>query len=684
MSLFARKIASITATICLSFGILTFSTGTANGRDLKTCHTDSFGGPSSLNRPFGLPNYGLIPDGTGFRIPGPSESFKRLGWHGCGANTGYGLGVEMQDIYGIFTENPDQLFPNWSSNTVSLTILTEPSGRHIWNFIALDLATGERINTTGFTSFLSSFADGEGGTMGGFGKHRYIVKINATPAQAEHIRNGKLAVIYTGMGDGLTWQVDYDQFPAVPRTYTATFDANGGSGTMNSQTSATSANIAANTFTRAGYTFTGWNTAADGSGTSFAEGANYNFASGNSTLYAQWSQNIAPKTPTELSVSNETFKTLDLTWKAPLGAISYKIFQNGVLIGTSTTPSFKVTGLAASTSYPFTVIAVNTWGESSPTDISTGTTATPAFTVNNIYEGTVRTVIGKDINFTATGFTESQLTSVTVSGAPEGVSLTKTCTPTCVYTLSGTPTNAGSFKAKVNATLEGGTVINRDITINIADAAPEATTNVMVSNITDRKASLSWDTTAGATSYSIYVNDVLSGTTTNTSHSLTGLTPETDYTVTVEPVNMVGATIGTKATLRTLPLQIPEPVADLEATKSTSNSIETSWTPVEGADGYRLYMVDTAGNTTLVKDITVGTADKYTVTGLTADTEYTFRIESYNSAGVSATADATADTKPEQLSLASTGIDLTVLVALASVLCAIGLLLIAYRRRRIV
>jgi uncharacterized repeat protein (TIGR02543 family) len=45
-----------------------------------------------------------------------------------------------------------------------------------------------------------------------------------------------------------------------------------------------------NTFTRAGYTFSGWNTAANGSGTAYANGASYPFTA-DATLYAQWSEN---------------------------------------------------------------------------------------------------------------------------------------------------------------------------------------------------------------------------------------------------------------------------------------------------------------------------------------------------------------------------------------------------------
>ena len=48
-----------------------------------------------------------------------------------------------------------------------------------------------------------------------------------------------------------------------------------------------------NTFTRVGYTFTGWNTKPDGSGTTYTNGQTINneLVSGNKTLYAQWIKN---------------------------------------------------------------------------------------------------------------------------------------------------------------------------------------------------------------------------------------------------------------------------------------------------------------------------------------------------------------------------------------------------------
>lgn len=70
---------------------------------------------------------------------------------------------------------------------------------------------------------------------------------------------------------------------------TITFNANGGSGSVSAiNTYVGVANtIPSNSLTRTGYAFNGWNTASDGSGTSYATGSTIT-PTGNVTLYAQW------------------------------------------------------------------------------------------------------------------------------------------------------------------------------------------------------------------------------------------------------------------------------------------------------------------------------------------------------------------------------------------------------------
>lgn len=70
-------------------------------------------------------------------------------------------------------------------------------------------------------------------------------------------------------------------------TYNVRFLANGGTGSMETQTSSATANLTANAFTFADRTFTGWNTSADGSGTSYSDSQSYPFLA-SLTLYARW------------------------------------------------------------------------------------------------------------------------------------------------------------------------------------------------------------------------------------------------------------------------------------------------------------------------------------------------------------------------------------------------------------
>ncbi len=84
----------------------------------------------------------------------------------------------------------------------------------------------------------------------------------------------------------------------APVSYTLTYDGNGNTGgsapTDSSSLYASGATVTvlgAGSLTKAGSTFAGWNTAADGSGTAYAPGATFAIAA-NTTLYAQWTPSV--------------------------------------------------------------------------------------------------------------------------------------------------------------------------------------------------------------------------------------------------------------------------------------------------------------------------------------------------------------------------------------------------------
>jgi uncharacterized repeat protein (TIGR02543 family) len=103
----------------------------------------------------------------------------------------------------------------------------------------------------------------------------------------------------TSYGDGSSYSFSaalalYAQWTAVSvvaNTYTVSFNANGGAGSMSPESSNTGASLSANAFGRSGYTFSGWNTQANGSGTGYADRASYGFGA-NVTLYAQWAVDV--------------------------------------------------------------------------------------------------------------------------------------------------------------------------------------------------------------------------------------------------------------------------------------------------------------------------------------------------------------------------------------------------------
>jgi uncharacterized repeat protein (TIGR02543 family) len=119
----------------------------------------------------------------------------------------------------------------------------------------------------------------------------------------------------------------------APVSYTVTYDANGGTG---SQTDPSSPYVAGTTVTvlgpgtiaRSGYTFAGWNTAADGGGTPYNPSGTF-IINANTTLYAQWCQN-----PTIFTVTGGDFycsggSGVEVGLDGSESGVSYQLYRNG-------------------------------------------------------------------------------------------------------------------------------------------------------------------------------------------------------------------------------------------------------------------------------------------------------------------------------------------------------------------
>ena len=122
-------------------------------------------------------------------------------------------------------------------------------------------------------------------------------------------------------------------------SYTVTFHANFGSDSTTTQNGNSTGNLTANPFTQSGYSFAGWATAADGSGTQYADQANYGFG-GNLVLYAKWTANStpAPEIPSYIVIFDYQGGS------GPLGAVTGREGASMISLPSGTRTGFQLLG----------------------------------------------------------------------------------------------------------------------------------------------------------------------------------------------------------------------------------------------------------------------------------------------------------------------------------------------------
>ena len=84
----------------------------------------------------------------------------------------------------------------------------------------------------------------------------------------------------------------------------------------------------------------------------------------------------APAAPTGLTVTGTTSSSVSLSWTAPAGTVTgYNVDENGTKVASVAGTTDTVTGLAASTTYSFTVLATNSAGSSPASSAVSATTS---------------------------------------------------------------------------------------------------------------------------------------------------------------------------------------------------------------------------------------------------------------------------------------------------------------------
>ena len=164
------------------------------------------------------------------------------------------------------------------------------------------------------------------------------------------------------------------------------------------------------------------------------------------------------------------------------------------------------------------------------------------------------------------------------------------------------------------------------------------------SEITSSGFLASWMPIEGGEKYTILVSDdqnfdennVIKGyptTTTNTSYQVTGLEADTEYFYQVK-MNSTKADYSTVMPVTTLPLLAPQIYYPKQITPL---SFVAQWLPVEGAEGYQLYVSEDANFTSYVDGYEGEMVDDTTalVSGLKVDKNYFYRVKTVRGSSIS-------------------------------------------------
>ena len=262
----------------------------------------------------------------------------------------------MATVYGSKVNNVWRAY-------MTYTVATTPTQ------VKVSITSGLNIPNDGYNSHRSFTAtvSGTGQTTvsGSIANKKYVGVLTKAIKTATYTWNRAstkqtktIKTVLKGYGESTTSSCSASiNIPALAPA-TITFNANGGSGTVPTAISTyvgVANTIPPNSLTRTGYTFNGWNTASDGSGTTYATGSTIT-PTGDVTLYAQWQttyvkpeiQNLLAfrtadesggATPTVTSTGETGFCKFEL-----VGGANYTFDSASVQFGTATAKPMTISG----------------------------------------------------------------------------------------------------------------------------------------------------------------------------------------------------------------------------------------------------------------------------------------------------------------------------------------------------
>ena len=396
--------------------------------------------------------------------------------------------------------------------------------------------------------------------------------------------------------------------------------------------------------------------------------------------YTEPTASTAPGAPTSLGATAQTSGTsMALAWTVPSddggeSITDYDVSSDDGVTWASTGSTFTaytLTGLDKGTEYTFRVRAVNSVGNGTASTSVTETTATTRPGAPTSLSASVTSTTA-DLSWTAptddggSPITEYQYRFTT--GTTAGGTWTDTnSTATSVTISSLTADTEYTFQVRTVTTV-GSSQSNPSVTettLSAASTVPGAPTSLTPTAQTGGTSmALAWTvpTDTGSTAISDYDVSSDDGATwvstgsTFTAYTVTGLDKGTEYTFRVRAVNSVGNGTASASVTETTLTTRPSPPTNLTVSVAQTTA-DLSWTAPTDTGGspiteyqYRFTTGTTAGGTWTD---TNSTTPSFTISSLTADTQYTFQVRAITSVGnsqsnpsVTETTLATAATVP--------------------------------------
>ena len=328
-----------------------------------------------------------------------------------------------------------------------------------------------------------------------------------------------------------------------------------------------------------------------------------------------------PPAPAEVTVSNISSISAQISWPVVTGANEYNIYLSGQYVTTTVNTNGALNGLEPDIQYTVEVSAIGPGGESAKasTVFATLPPDPPAQPTGLIVSDVTQN--NAIINWNAViGATEYKIylnddliaTTIATNGTLNGLS------PDTQYSVQVSAVGPGGESGKTSAAFE---------TLVAGIEPPSQPTGLNVSNITQDNALINWLSVDGATGYKIYLNSEYISTTASTNGTLSGLEPSTQYLVEVSATGPGGESPRTSATFETLDIE-PPGQATLNASVS-GGSVKFSWDAAGYVEKWELCSIDN-GDYTLIEEFP-GSTKSATLEMPNGD--YSYAVRAYNSSG---------------------------------------------------